>query len=330
MIRNFATLLTCFTLGLTGTARAECTGTDQLLGADPAILQRLETEAAAQPFPNGRYWEVEKNGRSSVIFGTFHSPDADIAVVPDALASRIEAARVLYVEMTYAEEQRMQRAMILNPSLMLNADGRSIRPYFSENEWDMLRGAMARIGHSPESVEVMQPWFLSMALAVPPCLIEAQINGDLVLDRLIERNAEDAGVDVGGLEEYEAVLDIFRDGSFEEQVEALRQSLPMIGGNQDALVTMKRLYLQGDIWQIWAYNSLLAEEHLSPEEVETMMAEMHEIVVRGRNHDWMRRILPEVTRGNAVIAVGALHLPGEDGLLNLLAQQGFETRPLDE
>ena len=330
MIRNLATLLTCFTLGLTGTSYAECVGTDQLLGADPSVQKRMATEAAAQLYPEGRYWEVEKNGRSSVLFGTFHSPDADIAIVPDALAERIENARVLYVEMSQAEEQRMQRAMILNPSMMLNPDGRSIRPYFSDEEWEDLGAAMARIGHSPESIEVMQPWFLSMALAIPPCLIEAQLRGDLVLDRVIERAAENAGIEVGGLEEYEAVLDIFRDGSFEEQIEALRQSLPLIDGNQDALVTMKRLYLDGDIWQIWAYNSLLAEEHLPPEEVEQMMAEMLDIVVRKRNNDWMRRILPEVTRGNAVIAVGALHLPGEDSLLNMLAQQGFETRALDE
>ena len=46
------------------------------------------------------------------------------------------------------------------------------------------------------------------------------------------------------------------------------------------------------------------------------------------NLNWMSALLEELTKGDAVVAVGALHLGGEDGLLQLLAAEGFEIRRL--
>jgi uncharacterized protein len=329
---NFSFRLFCAWISaLTPTvATAECVGSDLLANAPASVIERMERDAAAQPFPEGRFWEVEKDGKTSVLFGTFHSPDDDISSIPAPLADRIAASDRLLIEMTRPEEQRMQRAMLLNPGMIINPGGQSIRPYFTDEEWTQLGEAMARIGHSAETIALLQPWFVSMALAVPPCILMAQFEGKLILDRKIEALANEKGVEVGGLEEYEAVLDIFRDGTFEEQIEMLKLSLPMVDDGEDSLETMKRLYLEGKIWQVWALNAVLAEEHLSPEEVQEMMDEMLEALIKRRNLAWMDRILPALAEGNTVIAVGALHLPGEWGLLNLLTQEGFETRRLDQ
>ncbi len=328
MNRILAALL--FVPILTMPAIAECVGRDLLADAPAEYLARLDSEAAAQPYAEGRFWQVEKNGRRSVLFGTFHSSAEDVAAIPDDLAAWVEAARVVYVEVTSAEEARMQRALILNPTLILNPDGRSIRPYFSSEEWAMLAKGLAEIGQDIDQAALMQPWFLSLALSAPQCLVLAQMRGELVLDRRIEQLADRHGIEVGGLEEYEAILDIFRDGSFEDQVEMLRLSLPMLGAGEDQIATAKRLYLDGEIWKVWALGLLQAEAHMSAEEAAGMMDEAYEALVRKRNAAWMARILPEVTRGDAVIAVGALHLPGEDGLLRMLEEEGFETRRLPE
>jgi len=47
-----------------------------------------------------------------------------------------------------------------------------------------------------------------------------------------------------------------------------------------------------------------------------------------RNHRMAERMEQYLQQGKAFVAVGALHLPGEDGLLNLLEQQGYTLRCL--
>ncbi|QBE66348.1 TraB/GumN family protein [Pseudoduganella lutea] len=38
-------------------------------------------------------------------------------------------------------------------------------------------------------------------------------------------------------------------------------------------------------------------------------------------------LVSELNSGNAVVAVGAAHLPGPDGLVSLLTQAGYRIRP---
>ena len=55
-----------------------------------------------------------------------------------------------------------------------------------------------------------------------------------------------------------------------------------------------------------------------------MMVELLDV----RNRAWMPRLQTELSIGNAFVAVGALHLPGEVGLIELLRDIGFSgTRP---
>ena len=51
-------------------------------------------------------------------------------------------------------------------------------------------------------------------------------------------------------------------------------------------------------------------------------------VVVNRNRRMLERIQPRLREGNAFIAVGALHLPGKDGLLTLLRNKGYRVSPV--
>ena len=47
-----------------------------------------------------------------------------------------------------------------------------------------------------------------------------------------------------------------------------------------------------------------------------------------RNRRMVRRMLPALKKGGVFVAVGALHLPGEQGILNLLEQAGYTVKPV--
>ncbi|MEX0954632.1 MAG: TraB/GumN family protein [Rhizobiaceae bacterium] len=50
-------------------------------------------------------------------------------------------------------------------------------------------------------------------------------------------------------------------------------------------------------------------------------------MVSARNHGMVEAALPMIEEGGAFIAVGALHLPGSDGLVALLAAEGLKVQP---
>jgi len=61
---------------------------------------------------------------------------------------------------------------------------------------------------------------------------------------------------------------------------------------------------------------------LTPEAFDPLWDSFMLELVEGRNRNWMRHIL-EIRDQTAVIAVGAAHLPGDQGLLNLLSEAGY-------
>jgi uncharacterized protein YbaP (TraB family) len=48
-----------------------------------------------------------------------------------------------------------------------------------------------------------------------------------------------------------------------------------------------------------------------------------------RNHRMAERMEPYLRQGGAFVAVGALHLPGDQGLIRLLEQRGYSVRVVD-
>ena len=52
------------------------------------------------------------------------------------------------------------------------------------------------------------------------------------------------------------------------------------------------------------------------------------VVLDNRNNKWIAKLAPVLNQGNAFIAVGALHLPGKEGLISLLSAEGYKLTPV--
>ena len=80
-------------------------------------------------------------------------------------------------------------------------------------------------------------------------------------------------------------------------------------------------------------NNLVSLQALSDEQLEGVSDEAADYFIESgihaRNQRMLESLLPHLENNRVFVAVGALHLPGEQGLLNLLRQQGFELSPLE-
>ena len=76
----------------------------------------------------------------------------------------------------------------------------------------------------------------------------------------------------------------------------------------------------------WLNSDLALLESLSTQQLDATTSsnsKFKENMLDNRNKIMLERMQPRLDEGNAFIAVGALHLAGKAGLLNLLAQQGY-------
>jgi len=230
----------------------------------------------------------------------------------------VQAAEELFIEVTRAEEQRMMRSVLLNPSRLLAPSDKFLRQEIPAEEWALLEPLLEGYGITPEIADQIAPWYLTITLSNPSCLIAASTNGKAILDRRIETLAADAGVTVTGLETFDEVFAVFQDMSYYDQIRMLRTGLPTYALAEDYLETTKRFYLDGDIQQIWSFGKLIVEEEAATPDAVEALDQFFEALLVGRNQRWMEALVPALSKGDRVVAVGALHLGGDDGLLRLL------------
>lgn len=316
--------------GLVSQAAAYCAGTnlvDQML---PGDLKEIRARADAVPFARGNFWTAEKEGHAMTIVGTYHIDDPRHMSVMAALSGRIAEATGLLVEAGPDEEDALMRAMGENPSLMFITEGPSLLERLPRDTWRRLSEALEARGIPGVFAAKFQPWYATVVLAIPSCMI-AEPDLKNGLDAQLIEAAAAADVPVRALEPYDTLFTMFGALSEEQSIAMVEASLAMEGQSEDMAVTMADLYFEADSRMIWELNRLFAYKQpgYTKDQVDAEMAVMEDVMMIRRNRAWIPVIEAEAAKGPLVVAFGALHLSGEEGVLNLLAENGWMISELD-
>ena len=317
-------------LVLPAAASAACEGRDWRDELAPETMRKVRARASQVPFHEGIAFEAARGETRLTLFGTVHVHDPGI-FVPDEVAARIEAADLLLVEVTSDVGAAFERRLTEDPSRLFDLGGPSLRSRLATHEWDSLRGALSVLGMDPNQGERLRPWFAALLLESAPCDMAARSGGARVLDERVEGLARDAGVSVDGLDEDpEQLLSFFADLTEEEQLDLLRLSLAAYAADGSNVVTFVGIWNDEEtalLWEIARVRTVASSGDAAA--VDAWLDRIHRNLLEERNRDWVARIEEWSAKArNIVVAVGALHLPGEDGLLRLLERKGFAIRRL--
>jgi uncharacterized protein YbaP (TraB family) len=167
----------------------------------------------------------------------------------------------------------------------------------------------------------MKPWILASFVALPACEMSRKAAGASFLDKQIAEDAVKSGKKVVGLETMVEQLQAMADLPVEFHFQALIETIALGDKMEDVTETMTDLYLDGDIGMTMPMLKAVAPTPESGDE--SAYAAFEDRIVRDRNLVMAKGSLPLLEKGNAFIAVGALHLPGEEGLVELIRKQGF-------
>lgn len=319
------TRFAAFLLWLTASAaQAACPGTDLIAALPAEDRAALEAQAAAKAYPKGILWRAEKDGRTLFLVGTMHLHDPRHADTLARIDPWLQAAGTVFLELGQGDEKRLQAMIAEEPDLAFITEGPTLPDLLAPEDWEALTAAMQERGFPGFLVAKMKPWMALANLSMSRCDMENMQKGLRGLDAMIMDRAAELGKPAKALEPIETILTLFAAYSMEEQLELLRLSLSQVfQDSADQTVTVAESYFREDIQLIWEFTEWLSAQtpDLTPEELAEQMAKMEDLMIVQRNTAWMDLILASET--DDLIAVGALHMPGEYGLLRLLEAEGF-------
>lgn len=256
-------------------------------------------------------WHIEKAGRQNHILGTFHVADRDIVNLPRYIDQVVGNAGHLILEVK--QDARAQQ-IIADRSLLQRS---TLPQLVGRDLYGRVTSAMKQRGLPAAGLQRLKPWAVGLMLNFPAPSLEP------VLDVSLQYRFQDAGKPVSALESIDEQLDLFDQLPLEEQIEFLESALQHLPEFDRNMTQMKQLYKAGDLNAIHRF----AEEQLTQSDSAAMERLMTSIVEH-RNQRMFLRLQPHLTRSGTLIAVGALHLPGKQGLLQLLKNAGYRVTPV--
>jgi uncharacterized protein YbaP (TraB family) len=261
----------------------------------------------------GLLWEIGRAGQpAGYLFGTIHSEDSAVLTLPAPVQQAFDAAEKVVLEV-----QLDMDAMLFSSQVMLLGEGRRLSEITGKDLFQQVARAIQTRGIPEIVLDRMKPWAVAVTLSMP-----APESGE-VLDMRLYQQALQAGKQVVGLESIREQLAVFDDMPESKQVVLLQDAVD----NFPELDAMHRELL--DAWMRRDLAALMAINTAAMQAGDQELAEEFQdrLIVR-RNKRMAERLLPYLQEGKVFVAVGALHLPGETGLLNLLEQRGYTVRAL--
>jgi uncharacterized protein YbaP (TraB family) len=311
----------------TGSVRAEvpaCTGEDMLsaiAAEDPVMMDRIADEAAATQNGEGLLWKVETDGSpSSWLFGTMHMTDPRVTELTPQAEQAFDSASTVVIETTEVLDQsKMMEAMLREPELMMFTDETTLVSLMTPDEKAIVEAGLAARGIALGSVLKMKPWMLSAMVALPACELARKTAGAPVLDVKLAEDAKAGGKSLEGLETVSSQLRAMASLPMEFHVKGLVETIRLGDRMDDVIETMIVLYKRE---QTGMFMPLFRAALPSAEGDQMGYAAFEQAMITTRNATMAKTAAPMLARGNAFIAVGALHLPGPDGLVEQFRRAG--------
>ncbi|TVP82201.1 MAG: TraB/GumN family protein [Puniceicoccaceae bacterium] len=271
----------------------------------------------AQVSGQSSVWEVSKGESIVYLGGTCHVLRAADFPLPPEFYQAYAAADTLVFEIAPAEIKDPGFAL----SLMARSrytDGRTLKTVLSDEAYTALAQEGQALGLPIEVLDGFKPGMAVMMLSFQALtrIGVTQEGVDLHFSKLAEKD----GKTIQALETAEFQIDLIStlgDGREDELVLYSLQDLAHIETFFDALI------------QAWRSGDVDALEKGFVTEMKAGFPEIHAAMLADRNADWVPQIQAMLkTPETEFVLVGVGHMPGSDGLLALLQNEGYHIRQI--
>ena len=295
---------------------------------EPATYEALQREAAQYANPEGVFWEVshEALSHTSYVFGTLHKADPRILDLPSNVRAALEGADVVAVEIENADDPSAVGAVIgKRPQLLLQPQGETLADDLSPETIASIDAYLNGLGMDFDTINPLQPWIGATTLSFTQCDMEWGGPGAQVLDTSLIALAKSKDIPVVSLETIESQLEAIaaiNEAMFIRSIENVAQRYEE--GIYDAVLqTMNELYLSEQIGMIIPVQLHYTGKY---DGFDDDWAAFQEALLDARNDLMVENAARLMDEQSTFLAVGALHLIGETGLVEGLRNDGFAVK----
>ena len=305
----------------------ECKGENIVEAArqkDPQGYRDFLATSKTIPNREGLLWRLSKTGaQASYLYGTMHVTDPKAVALARLTAPLIGRSKVVVTELGDAMGGAAAAALSLKIGFRaLFRGGNELAIITSAEDRRVVEDAVKNRGIDPAGANRLEPWMIIMLLAVPQCEMERQKDRLPVVDNVIIEMGEKRGKPLAALETIDEQLEVFSAMDRDLTVKILVKMARLGERINDQFVTMLSLYHQrtvGITLEAMRLPLLQAERDVDADADRRFMKRL----IEDRNAVMAQRSLPLLLKGGAFVAVGALHLVGETGLVELYRKAGF-------
>lgn len=258
----------------------------------------------------GLLWQIDQVGLTpSYLFATLHSEDPRIIQLPLIAQTRFEHAKSAAIEvvMDIPSVQQFSNAMFFSGTPHLDQ-------LLNKEIYSKIVEALRQYGLSEKLARSMKPWAVMTTLSQLPSK-----TGQYLEMRLYQR-AMELQIPLYGLEKVAEQLQIFEELPLAEQVVLLTDTVTHLEERPKVYDKLRDLYLERDLIALRATSESYM---LAQSSNHSLTKAFFKRLVEDRNLKMVNQMLPRLQKGNAFIAIGALHFPGEQGILKLLEARGY-------
>ena len=265
-------------------------------------------------------WKISGNGiqKPSYILGTHHGcPFNYCDSIPGLMKAFDKVDNIIgeinMIEFSEMSPERMQKMQAM---MMMPADT-SLLSLFNEEETAKVNAWLKdEMGASLEMLSVMKPMTI-MVTVQNKILTEMmpEIATMTSIDKYMQTLGQSKGKSIGELESADYQMELLYGNSLEEQADALLEMIDH-GDSKGLLQQLTNAYKSQNLDTLWKVFQ------------EQMTGYEYDAIVKVRNLNWEKQMKELLPKQSTLFVVGAGHLPGESGMINLLREAGYKVKPV--
>lgn len=265
-------------------------------------------------------WKISGNGikKPSYILGTHHGcPFTYCDSIPGLMKTFDKVDNIIgeinMIEFAEMSPERMQKMQAM---MMMPADTSLLSLFSTEEAAKVNEWLGKKMGASLEMLSVMKPMTIMVTVQNKEMMeVIPEIATMTTIDKYMQTLGQSKGKTIGELETADYQMELLYGNSLEEQADALLEMIDH-GDSKGLLQQLTNAYKSQNLDTLWKVFQ------------EQMTGYEYDAIVKVRNLNWEKQMKELLPKQSTLFVVGAGHLPGEFGMINLLREAGFKVKPV--